>query len=72
MQTKVHRWQPTGKTPCGRKVSDVQTNVGHYLSDGVTCEACHRATTLLSIVGDDWNGQSYGFPQAVPPNTAST
>ena len=58
---KVHRWQPSGKTPCGRNIADVQTNIGYYLSDGVTCESCHKATTFLSIMGDDWNGQSYGY-----------
>jgi len=66
--SKVHRWQPTGKTPCGRNVIEVQTNVGYYLSTGVTCENCRRTTTLCSILGDDWNGQSYGFPQPVPSN----
>lgn len=66
--SKVHRWQPTGKTPCGREVSEVQTNTGYYLSDGVTCKTCHQAKILCSILGDDWNGQSDGFPQAVPSN----
>jgi hypothetical protein len=39
----VHRWQPTGMTPCGREVSKVKTNLGYYLSDGVTCKHCNRA-----------------------------
>lgn len=62
--TVVHRWQVTGRTPCGRNVGDVTTNVGRYLNEGVTCKSCHRATTRISIIGDDWNGQSSGYPRA--------
>lgn len=48
----VHRWQPTGKTPCGRFISPaIVTNTGRYLNDGVTCRACKRARTLVSIYG---------------------
>ena len=63
-QKVVHRWQPTGYTPCGRRVGSVVTNVGHYLSDGVTCKVCKKATTFCSILNDAWNGQSDGFPKA--------
>lgn len=48
----VHRWQPTGKTPCGRVIDHrIFTNTGRYLSDGVTCRVCRRATTLVVIFG---------------------
>lgn len=59
----VHRWQPTGKTPCGRDVKSVTTNIGRVLSDGVTCRACKRATTLVSVWGAPWNGYPE-YPQA--------
>jgi hypothetical protein len=61
---KVHRWQPTGRTPCGKRTDDIVTNMGYYLSDGVTCKACLRASTLVSLLGDAWNGQSDGIPKA--------
>jgi hypothetical protein len=64
MSNIVHRWQPTGWTPCGREVADVKTNVGYYLSDGVTCKVCNRANSFCSILFDDWNGQSDGLPRA--------
>lgn len=62
MSHKIHRWQPTGFTPCGYNVQKVHTNIGHFLSDGVTCERCHSARSLMSIMSDDWNGQSDGAP----------
>ena len=61
---KTHRWQPTGKTPCGYNTKAVKTNVGRYLSAGVDCKRCKAAATLVSIRGDKWNGQSYGEPEA--------
>lgn len=62
---KVHRWQITGKTPCGMTIEPrIITNVGRFLSDGVTCQRCLAATTLVSVVGERWNGQSRGYPQA--------
>lgn len=58
----VHRWQPTGKTPCGRVISPaIVTNTGRYLSNGVTCRSCRRATTLVSI---------FGRPNGVAPDGA--
>jgi hypothetical protein len=42
----------------------VKTNVGYYLSDGVTCKVCNRANSFCSILFDDWNGQSDGLPRA--------
>lgn len=63
-QRVIHRWQFIGETPCGRKVEDVTTNTGHYLNHGVTCKKCLKATTYCSIVGEEWNGQSEGFPKA--------
>lgn len=63
-QKVVHRWQPTGYTPCGRKVDSVFTNIGRYLSEGVTCRVCKGAASFCSILNDEWNGQSDGFPRA--------
>ena len=60
----VHRWEPFGKTSCGRPVERVATNVGRVLSKGVTCKACGRAASRVSILGDRWNGESYGHPRA--------
>ncbi len=37
---KIHRWQPTGKTPCGRDVTKVHVNGGRPGDNGVTCVAC--------------------------------
>lgn len=65
-QPAVHRWQPTGKTPCGRKVGSVAVNLGWHLSNGVTCKACNGAKTLVSVWGDQWNGQSAGYPRQQP------
>lgn len=47
--SKIHRWQPTLHTPCGRLLADVQWNEGRVLSEGVTCIACNRASTLVSL-----------------------
>lgn len=47
---KVHRWQPTGMTPCGLRLEDVQWNEGQMLSEGVTCLRCSRAKTIVSYV----------------------
>ena len=64
----IHRWQPTGYTPCGRMVETVATNLGRYLSEGVTCKVCNCANTLVSVFTragpDEWNGQSDGVPKA--------
>ena len=43
---KIHRWQPTGFSPCGRWLDDVAWNEGKVLQDGVTCLARNQATTL--------------------------
>ncbi len=43
---KVHRWQPTGFTPCGRALESVVWNAGKMLQDSVTCKTCNRANTL--------------------------
>jgi hypothetical protein len=59
----VHRWQPTGKTPCGRDVKTVLTNYGHTLSEGVTCKSCKRAAALVSLLGERWHGESAGATQ---------
>ena len=65
MNKKTHRWQPNYYTPCGRKITDrIKTNVGYYLSEGVTCKVCMSAKTRMSILGDDWNGQSDGFQKS--------
>ena len=64
---KMHRWQPTGHTPCGEKVDDVKTNLGYYLMDGVTCNRCKKGSMLWSILNDRWHGESDGFPQATTP-----
>jgi len=45
----VHRWQPTGFTPCGRSLKTVAWNEGRVLSDGVTCKTCKRANTFVSL-----------------------
>lgn len=45
----IHRWQPTGKSPCGRDLSKVAFNEGQYLSEGVTCRACKAAKTRVSL-----------------------
>ena len=49
---KVHRWQPTGKTPCGR-IIDAATpvNWGKSFDDGVTCVSCKKNPTRISIWG---------------------
>ena len=47
----IHRWQPTGFTPCGLRLDCVEFNEGQHLSDGVTCGRCLRATTLVSYLG---------------------
>ena len=49
---KVHRWQPTGYTPCGRKIDTVTTNIRRPLDDGVTCQACKNAKTRISLWAD--------------------
>ena len=60
---QIHRWQFIGKTPCGLKITDsIKTNVGYCLDEAVTCERCKRARTRISILSDDWNGQSEGHP----------
>ena len=52
--SKIHRWQPTGRTPCGRTIATVKTTVGRYLSDGVTCRVCETAhTRALVAAGKD-------------------
>ena len=62
---KMHRWQPTGRTLCGLKISDrIRVNLGRYLSDGVTCKNCRRVTTRMSFLGEEWNGQFDGHPKA--------
>lgn len=62
MKRKIHRWQLGVKTPCGRLIVDVHTNVGYYLDDGVTCKACRQAPTRISLLHDRWNGESDGYP----------
>ena len=46
---KIHRWQPTGLTPCGRTLAFVTWNEGEILQEGVTCLVCNRANTLSSM-----------------------
>ena len=46
---KIHRWQPTGYSPCGRKLVMVAWNEGQTLDYGVTCEACKRNPTRVSL-----------------------
>ena len=50
-----HRWQPTGRTPCGRRIRDVVTNDGREFDDGVTCMACKAAKTRVSLWIDEPN-----------------
>jgi len=45
--SKVHRWQPTGYTPCGRKLSTIRHNNRSNMTD-VTCEVCRYTKTLVS------------------------
>jgi hypothetical protein len=65
--SKIHRWQITGYTPCGRKITAVTTNTGRYLNDGVTCTRCLHAKSYFSMLWDDWNGQSDGAPDQRTP-----
>lgn len=44
----VHRWQITGKTPCGRPIEKVATNEGEFLSRCVTCKRCLRAKSVVA------------------------
>jgi hypothetical protein len=46
---KIHRWQPTGFTPCGRPLESVVWNEDEMLQKGVTCLVCNCANTLSSL-----------------------
>ena len=64
---KIHRWQPSGYTPCGRLItSKLRVNIGYYLSNGVTCKVCLGASSFMSLLGDRWNGECDGYPKAEP------
>ena len=39
-EPKIHRWQSTGKTPCGRDVTKVLVNGGRPGDNGITCLSC--------------------------------
>lgn len=52
MKRKVHRWQPTLETPCGRGVNTVTTNKGRPFDEGVTCLACKKAKSRISLMSD--------------------
>lgn len=67
MIRKVHRWQITGWTTCGREIVKVTTNMGRYLDDGVTCLSCQRAKSRMGLLWDDWNGQCDGAPDRRTP-----
>lgn len=65
---KTHRWQPTGYTTCGRRITPaLAVNLGRFLDDGVTCAVCRRSTHRVSMLNDDWNGQSDGAPDRRTP-----
>lgn len=51
----IHRWQPTGYTPCGIPFASgvataIVTNAGFTLNERVTCRNCLRATTRVILV----------------------
>ncbi len=70
MSKIIHRWQMTGRTTCGIKITDrINVNLGHRLDDGVTCERCRQALTRMSYLGEEWNGQCDGHPRAEAPLT---
>jgi hypothetical protein len=57
---KIHRWQPNGKTLCGRNSANLSTNIGFYRNDCVTCWTCRKMTARMSLPDEEWNGKSEG------------
>lgn len=56
----VHRWQPTGLTPCGLRTDAVRTNTGRVGDAGVTCKRCRVAGERVSL----WAGEAH--PDVAP------
>lgn len=64
----IHRWQPTGRTPCGLVIGKVPTNHGSVLSEGVTCQRCLRATTTVSWFPGGRNADPHRSPPKEAPD----